>query len=95
MHLFAQYPVQADGIMIPMQLPFSGMEILARLLKEDYEIDIIPFTLDGKAGYKDQHGRFFLYKFLNDQVELGNFLHEIAGTADEEAILEKMLGKLQ
>lgn len=93
LHLFAEYPVHAEGVLIPIQSSMaSTTEIVAELLKKDYNIEVTPVTRDGKVGYQDQYGKFYMYRFLANPKELGDFMDELGASED---MLATMLRSLQ
>lgn len=93
LHLLAEYPVHAAGTLIPIQSTrASTTEIVAELLKKDYSIEVTPHTKDGKVGYLDQNGRFFMYRFVSNPKELGDFMTEIGAGED---VLESILRSLR
>ena len=83
MHLFAQYPCCPNGLLVPIQSKNPDtVEHLAEILKNDYQIEIKPDKMDGKEGYRDQHGRFLCYRFLKSPEELGEFMDSLGASED-------------
>lgn len=91
MNVFAQYPVSEDAIIVPMMVGTRTIDELKAMLKETYQIEIEEAEYNGKKGYKDQNGRFFLHRVVNSPIDLGEFMDEV-GFSEEQA--EAMLRKL-
>ena len=86
LHLFCEYPPHEHGVMAPVRTQDAAtVEDALKYSKKTLSLDFKPHTnAEGRQGYIDQNGRFYVYALITSTDDMDKLLNDLGMGTEEQ-----------